>query len=160
MRKYQHHLKGKSFKIWMVHSMPLEYVSGQSYSVKIRTFGSSLTLTYPILTHVKDRNWTLMDKWRHCHIKIASSCYIVSQRIQELLRALLKHNNTLLNGEQANWYIISARWDRKSVSHDHHLLSLWKPWAHTNTHARCNIMSMCEIEKHAWMPVYKKTKKS
>ena len=32
----------------MVHSIPLKNVSGQSYKVKIRTFGSSLVCLYAI----------------------------------------------------------------------------------------------------------------
>ena len=44
-RKYKQHYKGKNSVIRMVHSMPLKNVSGQSYKVKIRTFGSSLVTT-------------------------------------------------------------------------------------------------------------------
>ena len=43
-RKYKHHYEGQRLFIWMVHGMSLKNVSGRSYKVTIRTFGSSLVL--------------------------------------------------------------------------------------------------------------------
>ena len=41
VRRNKHHYKGKRWLFSMVHSMPIQIVSWQSYKVKIRTFGPS-----------------------------------------------------------------------------------------------------------------------
>ena len=41
-RKCEYHYKGQRLSVLMVYGMPLKNVFGQSFMVKIRTFGSSL----------------------------------------------------------------------------------------------------------------------
>ena len=44
----------------------------------------------------------MVVKWRHCYVKVTSSCHVASQRIQELQsgRLFLKTLNVVFNGEQ------------------------------------------------------------